>query len=220
MAAFCKQWMMQKQQFSGANTVQGRYGVCMTPITTLRLISPTTLEAGGKRYECRIGRGGIAAKGEKREGDLKAPSGEFALRCVYYRPDRMGAPKTALPVIALTPEDGWCDDSKHPLYNQFVKLVPPFVPPAPTTPVACGGDGGGLVPSHERLWREDHVYDLIIPLGYNDGVDGPIIAGAGSAIFMHIMREDGVGTEGCIALKREDLLELLAMLGMDAQLKT
>jgi L,D-peptidoglycan transpeptidase YkuD (ErfK/YbiS/YcfS/YnhG family) len=210
MAAFCKQWMMQKQQFSGANTVQGRYGGCMTPITTLRLISPTALEARGKHYECRIGRGGVAAKGEKREGDLKTPSGEFALRCVYYRPDRMAAPKTALPVIALTPEDGWCDDPKHPLYNQFVKLVPPFVPPAPATPVACGGDGGGLVPSHERLWREDHVYDLIIPLGYNDGGDGPIITGAGSAIFMHIMHEDGVGTEGCIALKREDLLELLA----------
>ncbi len=166
--------------------------------TVMRLLSPTQLQANNRLVACRIGREGIAAVGEKREGDLKTPSGSFALRCVYYRPDRMEAPKTALPVIALTPEDGWCDDPVHPLYNQFVKL--PF-------------DG-----RHEKLWREDHVYDLIIPLGYNDGVESPIIAGAGSAIFMHLMREDGVGTEGCIALKRDDLLELLATVGVEAEL--
>lgn len=166
--------------------------------TVMRLLSPTQLQANNRLVACRIGREGIAAVGEKREGDLKTPSGSFALRCVYYRPDRMEAPKTALPVIALTPEDGWCDDPAHPLYNQFVKL--PF-------------DG-----RHEKLWREDHVYDLIIPLGYNDGVESPIIAGAGSAIFMHLMREDGVGTEGCIALKRDDLLELLATVGVGAEL--
>jgi L,D-peptidoglycan transpeptidase YkuD (ErfK/YbiS/YcfS/YnhG family) len=170
---------------------------------------------GDRHYACTIGRAGIAAPGEKREGDLKTPTGSFAMRCVYYRPDRIAPPKTALPVIALAPEDGWCDDPRHPLYNQCVKLLPPFIPPAPIKPPAGGGHGGGVVPSHERLWREDHVYDLIIPLGYNDGVDDagnptPIIPGAGSAIFMHIMRDDGVGTEGCIALKRDDLLELLA----------
>lgn len=194
----------------------------MSPINHLRLINETTLEAGGKTYTCRIGRGGIAPTGEKREGDLKTPTGSFALRCVYYRPDRMEAPKTTLPVIPLTPEDGWCDDPTHPLYNQFVKLVPPFVPAKPSNPPACGGDGWGATPSHEKLWREDHVYDLIIPLGYNDGIDeagnpSPIIAGAGSAIFMHLMREDGVGTEGCIALKREDLLELLGVVSEGAR---
>lgn len=161
-----------------------------THIATLRLTSPATLEAGGKTYACTIGRGGLAAPGEKREGDLKTPSGSFPLRACYYRPDRMQAPNTALPLIALSPEDGWCDDPEHARYNQPVTL--PFAG------------------HHEMLWREDPVYDLIVPLGYNDGVDGPIIKGAGSAIFLHIMREDGVGTEGCVALKREDLLELLA----------
>lgn len=164
------------------------------PITTITLTSPTTLEAGGKTYRSTIGRGGIAAQGEKREGDLKTPTGSFALRCCYYRPDRVAPPITALPVIALTPEDGWCDDPAHARYNQPVKL--PF-------------EG-----RHEKLWRDDHVYDLIIPLGYNDGVDEtgnptPIVKGAGSAIFLHLMREDGVGTEGCIALGRKDLLEVL-----------
>jgi L,D-peptidoglycan transpeptidase YkuD (ErfK/YbiS/YcfS/YnhG family) len=163
-------------------------------ISTITLTSPTTLEMGGKIYACTIGRAGVAAVGEKREGDLKTPSGSFALRCVYYRPDRMAAPKTTLPTIALTPEDGWCDDPEHELYNQPVKL--PFAG------------------RHEKLWRDDNVYDLIIPLGYNDGVDAngnstPIAKGAGSAIFMHLMRADGVGTEGCVALKRDDLLEVL-----------
>ena len=167
-------------------------------ITQLTLISPSTLEIGGKTFACSIGRGGIAPVGEKREGDLKTPSGEFALRCCYYRPDRMEAPKTALPLIALTPNDGWCDDPVHAFYNQPVKL--PFAS------------------RHETLWREDHVYDLIIPLGYNDGIEGPIIKGAGSAIFMHLMRDDGVGTEGCVALSREDLLALLSRVGMHASL--
>lgn len=149
--------------------------------------APNQLIAPNQRsYTCTIGRAGVAAPGKKREGDLKTPSGSFPLRCCYYRPDRMESPQTNLPLIALTPEDGWCDDPEHPLYNQPVKL--PF-------------EG-----RHEKLWREDHVYDLIIPMGYNDG---PITPGAGSAIFMHLMREDGVGTEGCIALKKADLLELL-----------
>jgi L,D-peptidoglycan transpeptidase YkuD (ErfK/YbiS/YcfS/YnhG family) len=175
--------MLKQVQHDGLN----RKDDFMPPITELRLTGPTTLEEGGKVYECRIGRAGVAAAGAKREGDMMTPSGRFPMRCVYYRPDRVDVPATGLPVIALTPDDGWCDDVGHPMYNQPVKL--PF-------------DG-----RHEILWREDHVYDLIIPLGYNDA---PIVAGAGSAIFMHLMREDGVGTEGCVALKREDLLALLA----------
>ncbi len=161
---------------------------------TLSQSAPYHLLVAGRAIACTIGRAGIAAAGEKREGDLKTPSGSFTLRCCYYRPDRISPPPvTSLKLIALTPEDGWCDDPSHPLYNQPVKL--PF-------------EG-----RHEKLWREDHVYDLIIPLGYNDGVDGPIIPGAGSAIFLHLMREDGVGTEGCIALGRADLLGLLAGFG-------
>ncbi len=173
----------------------------MSFILELRLIDESTFEAGGKRYACRIGRGGLAEPGQKREGDLKTPRGVFPLRCVYYRPDRVSAPRTALPVIALTPEDGWCDDPAHPMYNRPVKL--PF-------------DG-----RHEKLWREAHVYDLIIPLGYNDGADAsgnptPITPGAGSAIFLHLMRDDGIGTEGCVAMKREDLEELLGGIDTNA----
>ena len=159
-------------------------------LTRLTLRVPNQLLVGEQVLACTIGREGVAPEGEKREGDLKTPTGNFAMRCCYYRPDRIAVPlETDLPLIPLTPEDGWCDDPEHPMYNRPVKL--PF-------------DG-----RHEKLWREDHVYDLIIPLGYNDG---PIVPGAGSAIFMHLMRDDGVGTEGCIALKKSDLLALLPKL--------
>lgn len=159
----------------------------MQPITTITVVSPTEIDVEGRRYPCRIGRHGTATA--KREGDLATPVGRFPLRLCYYRPDRLDVPETLLPIVALTPQDGWCDDPCDPLYNQHVTL--PFSA------------------SHEKLWRDDAVYDLIIPLGYNDD---PIQPGRGSAIFMHLMRDDGVGTEGCIALARADLLALLPRL--------
>ena len=63
-----------------------------------------------------------------------------------------------------------------------------------------------MLPRHEKLWRDDHAYDLIIPLGYNDN---PPAAGKGSAIFMHIAQPDWRGTEGCVALAQQDLLEIV-----------
>lgn len=59
---------------------------------------------------------------------------------------------------------------------------------------------------HEKLFREDHQYDIVVPLGYNDA---PVIAGKGSAIFLHVAKPDYSGTEGCIALSLPDLLEIL-----------
>ena len=66
------------------------------------LTSPTELEIDGKRYACRIGRAGVAA--DKREGDLMTPPGSFAMRCCYYRPDRLAKPETGLKTIALAPD--------------------------------------------------------------------------------------------------------------------
>ena len=126
---------------------------------------------------------------DKREGDAATPAGSFLLRACYYRPDRVTPPATALPLLALQPDDGWCDDPTHPLYNKPVKL--PFAA------------------SHEILWREDHCYDLIIPLSYNDD---PAISGKGSAIFLHLMHDDGSPTAGCVALRKHDLLALLPKL--------
>lgn len=136
---------------------------------------------------CAIGRGGLAEPDCKREGDLKTPIAAMVLREVFFRPDRIGQPATALPVRALTPEDGWCDAPNDAAYNRWVRL--PYRASA------------------ETLWREDHVYDVIVVLGWNDAPPTP---GRGSAIFLHLRRADGVGTEGCIALEPEPLLAFLA----------
>lgn len=150
--------------------------------------------ADGRSFACALGKAG--ARADKREGDGATPLGGFGLRQVLYRPDREPIPQTGLPVRALTPADGWCDDPAVGEYNRMVRLPFPH--------------------RHERLWREDHVYDLIVVVGYNDA---PVIAGRGSAIFIHLMREDCAPTEGCIAFARDDLLEIVAALGPESEIE-
>ena len=150
----------------------------------IRVGADGILQWRGKHLRCILGKGGIRV--DKREGDGATPTGCFLLRRVFYRPDRLAAPATALPVRPLTPQDGWCDDPSHPDSNRHVRLPHPA--------------------RHERRWRDDHVYDVVVVLGYNDA---PPVAGLGSAIFMHLARPDGTGTEGCVALALTDLLDLL-----------
>lgn len=146
-----------------------------------------TVSFGGKRYPCMVGKSGIVQP--KYEGDGGTPEGMYPLREVRYRADRMSAPKTGLPVFKATPSDGWCDDPEDPAYNRIVHM--PYQTDA------------------EPMWRDDHVYDVLAVIGYNDA---PTVPGAGSAIFMHVMRpptDDHQYTAGCVSLVRDDLLAVL-----------
>ncbi len=143
---------------------------------------------GGRSVPAALGRAGM--RQDKREGDGATPIGSFLCRAVLWRPDRLEVPATALPTIPLHPDSGWCDDAADPLYNRAVNL--PY-------PGRC-----------EALWREDAVYDLIVPLGYNDDA---VVPGRGSAIFLHVAREGFPPTEGCVALALPDLLDFLALAG-------
>jgi len=151
------------------------------------------LVAAGRTYPCAIGRSGAA--GIKREGDGATPAGRWALRTVLYRADRMRRPPTHAPVRPIAPGDGWCDAPADRNYNRPVRHPYPA--------------------SAERLWRADHLYDLVVVLGYNDR---PRRRGRGSAIFMHLARPDYAPTEGCVALRRRDLERVLALLGRGATL--
>ena len=143
-----------------------------------------TVDWRRRSFDCALGRSGIRT--DKREGDGATPAGVFPLRRVLYRPDRGATPVTALAVRPITPEDGWCDDPADPAYNTQVQL--PY-------------------PGHtEHLWREDRLYDLVVVLGHNDE---PVVAGAGSAIFMHIAAPGYRPTEGCIAMERPHLEALI-----------
>jgi L,D-peptidoglycan transpeptidase YkuD (ErfK/YbiS/YcfS/YnhG family) len=139
------------------------------------------------RFLAALGKGGVRTL--KREGDGATPRGFWPVVEVLYRPDRVRRPRTALPVRPLRPSDGWCDAPFDRNYNRKVNL--PY-------PASC-----------ERLWRKDGLYDAIVVLGYNVT---PRVSGRGSAIFMHVARCGLAPTEGCIALKREHLLRLLAAL--------
>jgi L,D-peptidoglycan transpeptidase YkuD (ErfK/YbiS/YcfS/YnhG family) len=134
-----------------------------------------------------LGRSGIAAL--KKEGDGATPLGRYGVRKVLYRDDRLPRPRTRLPIHAIRPADGWCENPADRNYNKLVKL-------------------SGRTEA-DSLHRADHLYDLVLVLGYNDR---PRVRGRGSAIFVHLARPDYAPTAGCIALERHDLLMLLAQL--------
>ena len=139
----------------------------------------------GAFVPCALGRAGLRVV--KREGDDATPIGVFPFRRVLYRPDRVLAPAARLPIAPIGESDGWCDDPADPAYNRQVHL-----------PYSA---------RHEMLWRADALYDLVVVIGHNDD---PVVAGAGSAIFVHVARPDWSGTEGCIAFRVEDLRRILA----------
>lgn len=140
----------------------------------------------GKSYPCRIGRKGAVSYTKGREGDEKTPLGDYALRFGLYRADRLPKPRSPLTFRPLRENDGWCDASDDAAYNRFIRLPYPA--------------------SHEKLWREDGAYDVILVMSHNDS---PPEAGLGSAVFIHIAQFDDRETLGCVALAPEVMIKLL-----------
>ena len=138
----------------------------------------------GLVFRAAIGRTGI--RSDKQEGDGATPTGVLPLRRVLYRADREPVPGCAVPTEPIAPTDAWCDDVTQADYNRMIRLP---------------HEG-----HYEELWRPDNAYDLIGVLGWNDA---PVRSGLGSAIFLHVARPDYAPTEGCVALARGDLLQLL-----------
>jgi L,D-peptidoglycan transpeptidase YkuD (ErfK/YbiS/YcfS/YnhG family) len=133
-----------------------------------------------------LGRSGIRA--DKREGDGATPRGRFRMLRVWWRADRGSRPRTLLQVRRIRPADAWCEDPADRRYNRPVDA-------------AARGD---------RLWRADHLYDLMVELDHNTR---PRIAGRGSAIFLHVARPGLAPTAGCVALSAPTLRRLLARIG-------
>lgn len=151
-------------------------------------MSDGSFRLNGRLTRCALGKTGVIEAKSKREGDGKSPLGVWTIRRVLYRPDKGEAPQTGLPTRALERDDGWCDAPEDPAYNRAVKLPHPA--------------------SAEHMWRADDVYDLVCILAHNDD---PPVSPLGSAIFLHLAKPDYSPTEGCIALSRDDMLELLSL---------
>lgn len=146
------------------------------------------LTADGLTIPVALGRGGILAN--KREGDGGTPRGIFHPRKVWWRADRSARPRTFLPVRAIHHQDGWCEDPNDRHYNQ---------------PIVLAQDSTG-----DRLMRKDHLYDFIVEIDHNSR---PRVPKRGSAVFLHLARANFGPTAGCIAMRKEAMLQLLQRLG-------
>ncbi len=146
------------------------------------------LTAGPLALAVSLGRGGIRA--DKREGDGGTPRGLFRLRRLWWRADRAPRPRTLLPVRPIRRDDAWSEDPADRRYNRAFRRKP---------------DENG-----DRLWRDDHLYDLIIEIDHNTR---PRISKRGSAVFVHLAREGFSPTAGCVGLKRNSLMRLLERVG-------
>jgi L,D-peptidoglycan transpeptidase YkuD (ErfK/YbiS/YcfS/YnhG family) len=144
--------------------------------------------AGPFSIPCALGRTGT--RRVKREGDGATPAGRFPLLGCFYRPDKGLRPRTRLPLAPLRRADGWCDDPADRRYNQPVSLPYPG--------------------RHERMWRDDGLYDVVVDIGCNRG---PAVKGRGSAIFLHLARADFAPTEGCVAVPAAVVRRLLERIG-------
>ncbi|MCI0599441.1 MAG: L,D-transpeptidase family protein [Beijerinckiaceae bacterium] len=151
------------------------------------------IHAGPVVLRCALGRAGISHS--KREGDQATPAGEFCLLGGFFRPGRAPRQAWARPMAPVKPSDGWCDDPESACYNRRV-VLPCHV-------------------SHEKLWRRDHLYDLVAVLSYNIH---PRHKYRGSAIFLHCAQPDFAPTRGCVALRFDDLRRLLPRLSRKAVL--
>lgn len=147
------------------------------------------LQCGPLSLPVRIGKQGFIEGDKGREGDAKTPLGRYQLRWGFYRADRLPTPRSALNFRPLQESDGWCDAAGDAAYNRFVKL-----------PSAV---------SHERLWREDGAYDVVLVMNHNDS---PPTQGQGSAVFIHVAQFDDRATLGCVALAPDYMVKLLPKL--------
>jgi L,D-peptidoglycan transpeptidase YkuD (ErfK/YbiS/YcfS/YnhG family) len=146
------------------------------------------------KFQCAWGKAGIGKK--IREGDSITPRGIFKLVKVFYRADKIKNLKTPLKKIRIKKIMGWCDDPKSKFYNKLIIL-----------PINFGC---------EKLYRSDRLYDLVVVLNYNLN---PIIKNKGSAIFIHIAKKSFKKTQGCIALNKENLINLLSVIRKNTKIK-
>lgn len=147
------------------------------------------LEYKDFKFKCALGKAGIGNK--KVEGDNITPRGTFRIVKIYYRSDRIKKLSSRYKLIEIKKNMGWCNDPKSDFYNQEIKI--PFK-------YRC-----------EKLFRKNEIYDLILVLNYNMS---PIIKFKGSAIFIHVAKNNYRPTAGCIGLKKKDLIKLVSTMNI------
>ena len=151
------------------------------------------LEYKNLKFRCALGKAGVKKK--KEEGDNITPKGTFKINNIYYRSDHIKKISSKFKLIKITKNMGWCDDPKSKKYNQLIKLPNKY--------------------SHEKLYKKNNTYDLLLVLDYNMK---PIVKNKGSAIFIHVAKRNYKPTAGCIALKKKDLLKLTKIIKLSTKI--
>ncbi|MDB2446427.1 L,D-transpeptidase family protein [Candidatus Pelagibacter bacterium] len=157
------------------------------------IIEKDTLLYDEFKFKCSIGKNGKTSK--KTEGDNKTPKGLYALGPLYYRKNRLPKLSTKLKKIEIMKNFGWCDDVKSKFYNKPIKT--------------------NINVKHEKLYRNDKKYDLLIPIEYNSKKPKK---NKGSAIFLHLT-SNYKKTQGCVAIKEKDMLILLNLINKKTKIK-
>ena len=161
---------------------------------TIILKNKATLKFDDFSFKCCIGKNGLSKKNV--EGDKKTPIGLFSLGKLYYRSDRNSKPLTKLQCVPIQKKMGWCDDKNNKkFYNKLIDINKDV--------------------KHERLYRKDFKYDLMIPINYNTKKTK---LGRGSAIFIHLTKNFNP-TQGCIAIEKKDFLILLKLINKKTKIK-
>jgi len=158
------------------------------------LINKNYLTYNNYKVKCALGKRGIGNK--RREGDFITPKGNFKIKYILYRKDRIKRIQSKIKKIIIKKNMGWCDDPLSKNYNKLIKIPSEY--------------------NYEKLYKKDNVYDIILVLNYNMN---PVVKNKGSAIFIHVTKANYKKTEGCVAIKKVHLLKIIKELKNNIKIK-
>ena len=158
------------------------------------LINKKYLTYGQYKVKCAVGKRGIGYK--KKEGDLITPIGQYKIKFILYRKDRIKKIQSKLKKVIIKKNMGWCDDPNSEKYNKLINLPFNF--------------------KYEKLFKKENTYDIILVLNYNMN---PIKKNKGSAIFIHVAKKNYKKTKGCVAIGKTQLLKLLKKIKINTKAK-
>ena len=124
------------------------------------------------------------------------PKGIFKIVGLFYRKDRVGLINTKIKKTVISKNTGWCDDTRSKSYNRLIKF--PFKYSA------------------ERFYKKENIYDLILVLDFNMN---PVRRNRGSAIFIHVAKNNFKPTRGCVAIKKNELKKLITKINKKTKVK-
>jgi len=157
-------------------------------LRTWRRSGKCWLPAAGP-FPARVGWNGISAN--RHEGDGTTPAGIFGIGATMY--GNSPNPGVRFRYRRLRCGDWWNEDARSRTYNTFQHVPCGRTPPFKTTTPG--------------MWESPRAYPFLAVVEFNMR---PTVPGRGSGIFLHA--QTGGATNGCVSLRRGDLVTVLRWL--------